>query len=72
MNDLADKNFSNYMTQAEHFRCKQNWWNFLNNSRRSGPLKDRSDFNDAMSTLNRLHQDSGERQLRQVPFLSDN
>ena len=33
-----------------------------------GPLKDRSDFNDALTTLNRLHQESGERQLRPVPF----
>ena len=29
---------------------------------------DRSDFNDALSTLNRLHQESGEIQLRPVPF----
>ena len=40
----------------------------LNNSGRSGKLKDLSDFNDALTTLNRLHQESGERQLRPVPF----
>ena len=40
----------------------------LNNSGRSGPLRDRSDFNDALTTLNRRHQESGERQLRPVPL----
>ena len=33
-----------------------------------GPLRDRSDFNDALSTLHRLHQESGEEQLRPIPF----
>ena len=28
----------------------------------------RSDFNDALTTLNRLHQESGEEQLRPIPF----
>ena len=31
-------------------------------------MRDRSDFNDALITLNRLHQESGEQQLRPVPF----
>ena len=35
---------------------------------KTGPWKDRSDFNDALTTLNRLHQESGERQLKPVPF----
>ena len=52
--------------QAEYFRY--NWWISLNIAGRSVPLKDRSDFNDALTTLNRLHQESGEEQLRPVPF----
>ena len=60
MDDLADKDFSHYMTESEYFRYKQNWWISGN----TGPLRNRSDFNDALTTLNRLHQESGERQLR--------
>ena len=62
MDELADKNFSHYMTEAEYSRYKQNWWISLNKSGNTGPLRNRSDFNE------RLHQESGERQLRPVPF----
>ena len=68
MDELAQKDFSFHMTQADNFRYTKNWWISLNNSGRPGPLKDRSDFNDALTTLNGLHQESGERQLRPVPF----
>ena len=68
MDELAEKDFSHHMTQAEYFRYKKNWWISLNNSGRSRPMRDRSDFNDLLSTLNHLHQESGERQLRPVPF----
>ena len=46
----------------------QKWWIFLNKSGHTGPLRNRSDFNEALSTLNRLHQESGERQLKPMPF----
>ena len=68
MDELAQKDFSHHMTQAEYFRYRKSWWISLSNSGRSRPLRDRSDFNEALSTLNRLHQESGERQLRSVPF----
>ena len=68
MDELAQKDFSYHMTQAEYLRYRKNWWISLNNSGNSGPLRDRSDFNDALTTLNRLHQESGERQVRPVPF----
>ena len=45
---LAQKEFSHHMTQAEHFRYRRNWWISLNNSRTSGPLKNRSEFNDGV------------------------
>ena len=51
------------MTQEENFR------HLSINLGKNGPVRDRSDFNDALTTLNRLHQESGERQLRQVPIL---
>ena len=56
------------MTQEEYFRYRKNWWISLNKSGKIGPVRDRSDFNDALTTLNRLHQESGEQQLRPVPF----
>ena len=60
MDEVAQKDFRHHMTQAEYFRYRKNWWISLNNSGRSGPLKDRSDFNEALSPLNRPHQESGE------------
>ena len=68
MDELAQKDFSSHMTQAEYFRYRKNWWISLNNSGKSGPLRDRSDFNEALTTLIRLHQESGEQHLRPVPF----
>ena len=68
MDEIAQKDFSYHMTQAEYFRYRKNWWISLNNSGKTGPVRDRSDFNDALTTLSRLHQESGEQHLRPVPF----
>ena len=68
MDKDAQKDFTYRMSSDEYFRYKKKWWISLNNSGRSGPLKDRSDFNGALTTLNSLHQEFGERQLRPVPF----
>ena len=57
MDELAQKDFTYHMTQAVYFRYRRNWWISLNNSRTSGPLKIRSDFNEALSTLHHLHQE---------------
>ena len=56
--DLAEQDFSHYMTESEYFRYKQNWWISVNKSGDQGPLRKRSDFNQALSTLNRLHRES--------------
>ena len=41
----------------------------LNKSGKIGPVRDRSgDFNDALTTSSRLHQESQKRQLRPIPF----
>ena len=55
MDDLAEKDFSHFMTESEYLRYKQNWWISLNKSGNTGPLRNRSDFNEALSTLNRLY-----------------
>ena len=64
----AQKDFTFWMMQIEYFRYRKNWWISLNKSGNTGPLRNRSDFNEALTTLNRLHQESGERRLRPVPF----
>ena len=66
--DLADKDFSHYMTESEYFRYKQNWWICLKKTENTGLLRNRSDFNEALSTLNRLHPESGEGPLRPLPY----
>ena len=50
MDDLADKDVSHYMTESEYFRYKQNWCISLNKSGNTGPWRNRSDFNEALST----------------------
>ena len=60
MDYLAEKDLSHYMTESEYFRYDQNWWISLKKSGNTGLLRNRSDFNEALSTLNRLHQESGE------------
>ena len=55
--DLAEQDFSHYMTyqmsESEYFHYIQNWWISLNKSRDTGgPLRNLSDFNQALSTLN--------------------
>ena len=68
MDKDAQKDFTYRMTQEEYFRHRKKWWISLNKSGKIGSVKDRSDFNDALTTLSRLHQESGERQLRPIPF----
>ena len=61
MDKDAQKDFTFHMTEATYFRYRKNWWISLNNSGKTGLVRDRSDFNDALTTLNRLHQESGEQ-----------
>ena len=56
MDEIAQKDFSCHMTQGEYFRYRKNWWISLNNSGKTEPRRGRSDFNDALSTSNRLLQ----------------
>ena len=68
MDKDAQKDFTNRMTQAEYFRYRKSWWISLNKSEKFGPVRDRSEFNDALTTLNPPHQEFGKQQLRPVPF----
>ena len=65
---LAEQDFTYRMTESQYFRYKQNRWISLNKSGDQRPLRKRSDFNQALSTLDRLHQESGGRQLRPLPY----
>ena len=48
MDELVQKDLSHHMTEAEYFRYKMNWWISLNNkSGNIGPVRNRSDFNEA-------------------------
>ena len=52
--------------REEYIFYKNKWWLHLNKSGNDTlPLRKRSDFKQALSTLNRLHQESGE-----VPFVA--
>ena len=61
--------FTYRMSEPEYFHYRQNCWISLNKSGDTGgPLRNRSNFNQALSTLNRLHRESGGQQLRPMPY----
>ena len=68
MDKDAQKDFTYRMTDDEYFRYTKNWWISFNKSGKIGPMRDRSDFNEALTTLNRLHQESGEERLAPIPY----
>ena len=50
--DLAEQDFTYRMSEAEYCHYRQNWWISLNKSGDAGgPLRNCSDFNQALSTL---------------------
>ena len=67
--DLAEEDHTYRMSESEYFHYKQTLWISLNKSRNTTePMRKRSDFNQASSTLNRLHREAGGRQLRPTPY----
>ena len=68
MDKDAQKDFTYRMTEDEYFRYQKNWWISLNKSEKIGSMRNRSDFNEALTILRRLHQESGEEQLAPIPF----
>ena len=66
---LAEQDHTYHMSESEYFHYRQNWWISLNKSgNTTEPLRKRSDFNQALSTLNRLHREAGGRQPRPTPY----
>ena len=61
---LADEDHTYHLSEEEYFYYKNKWWLHLNKSGPDTlPLRKRSDFKQALSTLERLHQEAGEEQL---------
>ena len=49
MDKDAQKDFTYRITAHECFRYKKDWWISLNKSGKIGPMRDRSDFNEALT-----------------------
>ena len=67
MDKDPQKDFTYRMSQDEYFRYKKNWWISLNISGKNISMKLRSDFNEALTKLHRLHRESGEERLAPIP-----
>ena len=44
---LAEQDHTYHMSESEYFHYRQNWWISVNKSGDQGPLRKRSDFNQA-------------------------
>ena len=65
---LTDEDHTYHMSEPEHFYYKNNWWiSFHKSGTDTQPLRKRSDFNQALSTLKRSHQEAGRDQLEPIP-----
>ena len=57
---LADEDHTHHLIQQEYFHCKNKWWLHSNKQGSSTmPLRHRSDFKQALCTLQRLKQKEG-------------
>ena len=66
---LAEQDHTYRMSESEYFHYRQNWWITLKKSgSTTQPVRNRSDFNQALSTSNRLHREAGGQQLRPMPY----
>ena len=58
---LADEDHTYHLTAQEYFHYKNKWWLHSNKQgSNTMPLRHRSDFKQALSTLQRLQQEAGE------------
>ena len=65
---LVDEDHTHLFSEKEYF-YKNKWWSHLKKSGSdTPPLRTRSDFKQALSTLERLHQEAGEKPF--VPIYS--
>ena len=64
----AEQDHTFQRSESEYFHYRQNWWISHNNSgNNTQPVRKRSDFNQALSTLNRPHQEVGGEQIEPIP-----
>ena len=68
MDKLAQEDHSNSPSSEEYERYRKNWYTSLNNSGKEAPMKLRSDFRTVVTTMNRLHRESGEERPEPTPF----
>ena len=58
---LADEDHTHHLTEQEYFYYKNKWWLHSNKQgSNTMPLRNLSDFKQALSTLQRLQQEAGE------------
>ena len=58
---LADEDHTHHLTEQEYFYYKNKWWLHSNKQGSNTiPLRNRSDFKQALSSLERLQQEAGE------------
>ena len=66
---LAVEDHTCHLSEEEYFYYKNKCWLHLNKSGSDTlPLRKRYDFKQALSTLERLHQEAGEEQLAPTPY----
>ena len=59
---LADEDHTHHWSEQEYFYYKNKWWLHSNKQgSNTVPLRKRSDFKQALSILERLHQEAGEK-----------
>ena len=67
---LADEDHTYHLSEQEYFYCKNKWWLHSNKQGSNTiPLRNRSDFKQALSTLQRLQQEAGEGTTRAYSLL---
>ena len=65
---LADEDHTYHMSEEEYFYFKNKWWlHLIKSGSDTLPLRRRSDFKQALSTLGRLHQEAGGEQIQPIP-----
>ena len=66
---LAVEDNTYHLSEEEYFHYKNKWWFLLNKlGSDTLPLRKRSDFKQAVSTLERLHQEDGGEQFATTPY----
>ena len=69
---LSDEDHTHHLTIQEYFHYKKKWWLYSNKQGSDTmPLRHRSDFKQALSTSERLHQEDGGEQFAPTPYCNN-